>query len=1153
MAPVSNLAELPAADADHGANGQSGETENSKNESGKKSQRELEVARQDAVRRRLSSSAPEPVRLLGERYLLFCQPVHLQLEVATADGKEPASEDGLVVCGLRSERGFSAEIQQLPPVGLAVVVGTLILALLAWPLLKLRFVGPQDRLHGFDVRLVIVGVASAAGILTCVLLTAREYNVLASTLNAHLVTIAEGVRQTLVRTMSEASEELKAYDLVMSSAPPWYQDAPPSGEMTMHSTSPELREMMWLSRYDSSGHPTNRWTPRALDGACTLRQEQPPAVNLSEDPIFGDMQNLARAGEEVSFGAVSSSLADEVHFVIARRLREDGSGANFATMSLPLSYLTGPVMRQGFGFALVSSDGTVQLHSESDRSLLENLFTASGEDRRLMAAVLNHRRGLLESVIDYRGAPIRVYVDPIPQRGLSVIAYRAQRPLQTVAAELIASSLVLFFGYLVTLVVLLIFIRLVTVPAVPGGYRAAWLWPSRDQEMVRRYYRAAAMLAATGAATLWLLGRQDGAGTLVVLWGLPVAAVALLRVELGFPDEKLSRSRKVAGGVASAAATLVLVAVSPDALAVGAVGLVGIIWWGQRRSMAAPRPTRDVVAALATLVLAVVLAVAGAWTPAVIVGATLPTWFASDVMPPTLRAWAARTESGFRLGYVSMHLALLCVLAVVPAMALFGDGRNEVLSRLQFNEQKAFADDCHGRASRLASADPPACATPAEWPNDQCGLFAPQDWLPSDGSAPPRPRSDPQSRLRRRLVTHVYERLPAYSSFAASLREAGDAPLALATLSPGREDLAAGIPLVAISAVLALALLWWIARRLFLLDADARGTSDIPAAGARSVWVLGWPHDRPAEPVGNPSPHATVFDLREGGTLALLTAAANRERATSDLVEVDHIEHRLGDPIWEPRMFALLEQMTKRKSARVVLTSDTDPIRHLSARLVEGGGSGANGAADRPGQGLEEGLAHWARMLDLFSIARHDVAEGSKDPVSSVLAEKYRSVLEPENVPADSADDHLLARHWQLWNACSRAERLALRQLAEEGFLSPATVDVVHELMRRGLVSRSPALSLMTASFRRFVLAVDSRETVALWEGESGPSGWTRLRAPLTVALILGGLVFFVTQPQVFNSTIAAVTALVTAVPLLLRVLGVVGKAEPGAVPGTDR
>src|SRR5262249_33255283 len=149
---------------------------------------------------------------------------------------------------------------------------------------------------------------------------------------------------------------------------------------------------------------------------------------------------------------------------------------------------------------------------ESRRSLVENFIAASGGDKRLEAAVWNQREGLLENVIDYRGSPRRVYISPVHGRELSVIAFGAQRPVQTLVAEVLASSLVLFFACLVGLLALPLSTRLVGVPAVPGGYRAAWLWPTRDRDMVRRYYRAAALLATTGAVALWMLARQQGPG-----------------------------------------------------------------------------------------------------------------------------------------------------------------------------------------------------------------------------------------------------------------------------------------------------------------------------------------------------------------------------------------------------------------------------------------------------------------------------------------------------------------------------------------------------------------------------------------------------------------------------------------------------------------
>src|SRR5262249_42668859 len=141
MGAVADLTELPAADAPSQARAK--ETDSSKSENEKSREEGVEEVA-TAARRRLSASAPETVTFLGDRYLLFCQPINLSLYVADRESGSPKKESGLAVCGLRREARFSAEIRQLPPLGLAAVAGGFVLVMLAWPLLKLRFVGPRE-------------------------------------------------------------------------------------------------------------------------------------------------------------------------------------------------------------------------------------------------------------------------------------------------------------------------------------------------------------------------------------------------------------------------------------------------------------------------------------------------------------------------------------------------------------------------------------------------------------------------------------------------------------------------------------------------------------------------------------------------------------------------------------------------------------------------------------------------------------------------------------------------------------------------------------------------------------------------------------------------------------------------------------------------
>jgi len=136
-------------------------------------------------------------------------------------------------------------------------------------------------------------------------------------------------------------------------------------------------------------------------------------------------------------------------------------------------------------------------------------------------------------------------------------------------------------------------------------------------------------------------------------------------------------------------------------------------------------------------------------------------------------------------------------------------------------------------------------------------------------------------------------------------------------------------------------------------------------------------------------------------------------------------------------------------------------------------------------------------------------------------------------------------RNQRLWGSLKNPEeKLALIQLATEGFLSPNNVGVANALARQHLVRRTPALEVLDDSFREFVLAAEPAETVANWEHEGGPSNWSRLQAPLVTLCVCIGVFLFTTQRDVFDSTVGWITALTaglsTAAPPLFRLFAMI-------------
>ena len=101
--------------------------------------------------------------------------------------------------------------------------------------------------------------------------------------------------------------------------------------------------------------------------------------------------------------------------------------------------------------------------------------------------------------------------------------------------------------------------------------------------------------------------------------------------------------------------------------------------------------------------------------------------------------------------------------------------------------------------------------------------------------------------------------------------------------------------------------------------------------------------------------------------------------------------------------------------------------------------------------------------------------------------------------------------------------------------------------MQLGLIVRNPSLGLRDESFRRFVLSVSSAEGVHMYRADVY-SNWDRLKVPLLLVLFAVIAFLFLTQKELYDSTISLVTALTGGAFALLKLLGMFQRGkDPGA------
>jgi hypothetical protein len=132
-----------------------------------------------------------------------------------------------------------------------------------------------------------------------------------------------------------------------------------------------------------------------------------------------------------------------------------------------------------------------------------------------------------------------------------------------------------------------------------------------------------------------------------------------------------------------------------------------------------------------------------------------------------------------------------------------------------------------------------------------------------------------------------------------------------------------------------------------------------------------------------------------------------------------------------------------------------------------------------------------------------------------------------------------------VWSTCSDDDKLVLVHVAQQGLANAASRRVVRRLLMRGLLFKDPGLRVMNETFKRFVLGPQCRAEVRCFEGEAEPSTWDRLRMPLALGAASAGAFLFVTQREVFDSTLTTVAGITAAVPTVIRLASLVMDRRP--------
>ncbi len=781
--------------------------------------------------------------------------------------------------------------------------------------------------------------------------------------------------------------------------------------------------------------------------------------------------------------------------------------------------LMDPVLPDAFGFAIIDDDGKVLFHSDEAHHLGENLLQECDDDRALRSAVIGRTNRSLD--VRYLGEDHHFFVTTLngfPE--WSLIAFRNKQPLRSVFFELLISVTALFLVYGLILIagfsVFYIFYA--------RNKRHAWLWPSEKKRAI--YVQSFFVLLGFVLISLILTIFVHGEKLVWLIAGIGLLGAFAVFMNLRFgPQLWPERFTNVVATAPSrfkydwiyalnASLLLLLIAILPNAafFKYEYESEITLLIKHSQFTMATALTKRDerIRSQYANIVTVQDIDLAKpdeTGTTQFIRDRLGKTWdiyhkffYGTDHVNPPAGAKYTEAAQADLLSGLSTVLPL-STRNSIERRGLLDNAAVDGLCKWELAGTNSLILHLDGNAQRQAA-----------WP-----------WL----------------RLNTAVPLLLVPKLPWLGIFILFY------PFFQAVK--------------------------FIVRRVFCLDIQKPSSHSLKKFLSEKI-------DRNVFVVAN-APYVTkvateesnvyLTDLRKVALSPDWADAFDDRSANGSVIAFDQFDYQLNDPTTNQQKLKLVERLLENQRTMVIFSS-TEPSHYSFANGSNGNSNGHHHEADRwegviirnffteYAEDTDDGLSfkqtidqEKKRVLDLC------LQEPSKEKIELLFDTLYAECAPREPLQAialqilehkgflDLTPQQLLGRigsqarayYKHIWDSCLAGEKQTLCHLAQDHMLSHRDPDIAN-LLKRELIIRDEGLHLFNESFRQFVRSTEQLSCCAEADAEARKvSMWQMFKVPILVALMAIAGFLFVTQQDVFSSSLALMTGVTTIITGLFKVL----------------
>ena len=1097
------------------------------------------------------SSNVVDVALTGITYRLFSNPLKLSLPSSSATQPNIS----WLISGLVESNYFQTEAWSISVPYTILIIGGFVVALLVFsaPFFKLVLAGPKDRFRARDVYLLVFSTLVILGVLTSFILYGYVYWSVERQMDAQVKGLAENIKTNLDEELARALQQLDR----LSQNPALIKEIERKQESSLGAAAAATSELIGKAERTDNvySHPEKNKTsilPELLHSGApypyfdtaiwmdetgmqkakwTVKPYTSQYISASGRAYFDNIRRkhfYEFKGHKFWLEPLISRTTGRNQVEISKAVPDSKITMAFDTRLLSLM---DPVLPDAYGFAIIDNDGKVLFHSDEAHHLGENLLQECDDDRALRSAVIGRSDRSLN--VRYLGEDHRFFVttvDGFPE--WSLIAFRNKQPLRTVFFELLTSVTTLFLVYGFVLIagftVFYIFYA--------RNKRYAWLWPSEKKRAI--YIQSFFLLLGFVLVSLGLTIFLHGEKLVWLIAGIGLLGAFAFFINLRFgPQLWPERFTNVAVPTRSrfkydwiyalnASLLLLLIAILPNAAFF----------------------KYEYESEITLLIKHAQFTIATALTKR---DERIRSQYANIVTLQDIDA-VKPDEAGTtqfirdRLGktwdiYHKFFYGTQPVGSQVGGVKYTGTAQTDFLSRLSTVLPLSNRTSIERRGLLDNAAVDGLCKWELAGTNSLI--------LHLDGNAE-RQAAWPWLQLNTAVPLLSVPTLPWLGIFILFY------PFFLAVK--------------------------FMVRKVFCLDIHKPSSYSLKKflteKTDRNVFVVA---NAPyVTKVAAKESNVYLTDLRKVASSPNWADTFDDRSANGSVIAFDQFDYLLNDPQTNQQKLKLVERLLGNQRTMIIFSS-TEPSQYSFANGSNGGSNGHHHEGDQ-WEGLiirnfyteyaedtDDGLsfrqtidAEKKRVVDLC------LQEPSKEKIELLFDTLYAECAPREPLQGmalqilehkgflDIGPQHLLGRianqarayYKHIWDSCSPGEKQTLCHLAQDHMLSHRDPDIAN-LLKRALIIRDEGLQLFNESFRQFVLSTDQLACCAEADADAKKDSlWQMFKVPIMVALMAIAGFLFVTQQDVFSSSLALVTGITSILTGLFKVLSMFN-TDPFARP----